>query len=211
MPIADLNLTEILLVWAATGILLIMLWLGSCAAIYGVIRLKPQARLAADFSRKVSKKKQLRSGRHAKLSFLFVAGLLTLDNGIQASTLYRISHFLANRRMRVPAELVHAFAKFATSIDISPYADVGGGLYLNHGLGVVIGKFTSIGDDVTVSQGVTTGSGRPQIGDGAELWAGAKVIGDVSIGDSAVVGANAVVLEDVPAGALAVGVPARVR
>lgn len=162
-----------------------------------------------DIAYKISKKKQLPSGYRAKWGYFYFLGLLILDNGVQATLLYRISHFFAIHHLGLLAEFFHSLSKFWTHIDISPYAEIGPGLSFYHGLGTVIGKFTRVGSRVTLCQGVTTGSGRPQIGDDVILWAGSKIIGNIIIGDRAEIGANAVVLDDVPSDCVVAGIPAK--
>ena len=160
-----------------------------------------------DLLRKFEERRTLRSARK-RLSYGYVARLLLGDNCVQAALLYRLARFFARHRLRPAAEALHAFSKLITHLDVSPWAEIGRGVYFYHGLGTVIGKGTRIGQRAKICQQVTTGGG-PTIGDDVTLWSGAKVIGRVSIGDRAEIGANAVVLADVPADTLAVGVPAR--
>jgi serine O-acetyltransferase len=108
-------------------------------------------------------------------------------------------------------------ARFLTGIEIHPGARIGAGLFIDHGMGVVIGETAIVGDDVLLFHGVTLGGvddrlGRrhPRLGDGVVVGAGAKILGPLDIGRGARIGAQAVVLADVPANATAVGIPARV-
>ena len=133
---------------------------------------------------------------------------MLIDNGVQATIFYRLAHYLLRSGYPAGAVLLQSVSKFLTHIDISPHADIGPGLLFYHGLGTVIGKNTKLGSRVTVCQNVTTGGGHPIIGDDVVLWAGARVIGNVTIGDRAEIGANAVVVRDVPPDCIAVGVPA---
>jgi len=110
------------------------------------------------------------------------------------------------------------FARFLTGIEIHPGAKIGRRVFLDHGLGIVIGETTEIGDDCTIYQGVTLGGTslykgvkrHPTLGKGVVVSAGAKVLGGFTVGDGARVGSNAVALKEIPPGATAVGIPARV-
>ncbi len=116
---------------------------------------------------------------------------------------------------------MQAISRFATGVDIHPGARIGPGLFIDHGMGTVIGATAEIGRDVTLLHQVTLGARggarqgscgkrHPTVGDRVVVGAGAKLLGPIRIGSDARIGANAVVLEDVPAGATAVGVPARI-
>jgi serine O-acetyltransferase len=114
------------------------------------------------------------------------------------------------------ARLVSQFNRFITGIEIHPGARIGNGLFIDHGMGVVIGETAEIGDNVTIYHGVTLGgTGKdkgkrhPTIGDNVIIGAGVKVLGPIYVGSGAKIGANAVVLKDVPANATAVGIPAK--
>ena len=109
-------------------------------------------------------------------------------------------------------------SRFITGIEIHPGAKIGRRVFLDHGLGIVIGETTEIGDDCTIYQGVTLGGTslykgvkrHPTLGKGVVVSAGAKVLGGFTVGDGARVGSNAVVLKEIPPGATAVGIPARI-
>jgi serine O-acetyltransferase len=137
--------------------------------------------------------------------------------GLHAVWGYRLAHVLWARSHYLSARILSALVRLVTGVDIHPGAAIGPGLFIDHANGVVIGETAQVGAGVTMFQGVTLGGvgrGRdrrhPQVGDGVILGAGAKVLGAVTLGAGAKVGANAVVLVDVPAGATAVGVPARI-
>ncbi|WP_412178209.1 serine O-acetyltransferase EpsC [Mycolicibacter heraklionensis] len=140
-------------------------------------------------------------------------------SGLHAIWSHRIAHRLwARPALRGVARVLAQATRFATGIEIHPGATIGRRFFIDHGLGVVIGETTEIGDDVMVYHGVTLG-GRslshgkrhPTIGNGVTVGAGAKVLGPITIGDGSAVGANAVVTQDVPADCIATGIPAAVR
>lgn len=137
--------------------------------------------------------------------------------GWHALVAHRAAHTLWHRGHRVTARLVATLARTVTGIDIHPAARLGDGVWIDHGVGVVIGETTEVGDDVTIYQGVTLGGTslhkgkrHPTIGSRVVIGAGAKVLGAVEVGDDSRVGANAVVVRDVPAGSVVVGVPGQV-
>lgn len=129
---------------------------------------------------------------------------------------YRIGNFFYRNRLFFLARLISQLARFITGIEIHPGAKVGKGLFVDHGMGVVIGETAEIGDNVTIYQGVTLGgTGKdfgkrhPTVGDNVIIGAGAKVLGPISIGNNSKIGANSVVLSDVPENATAVGIPSK--
>lgn len=137
--------------------------------------------------------------------------------GVWAVAWHRLAHALCRRGWRLPARWVAGLAQGLCSVDIHPAATIGRRLFIDHGIGVVIGATAIVGDDVTIYQQVTLGgvslsSGKrhPTIGNGVVIGAGARVLGDIHMGDSAKVGANSVVVKPVPAGCTAVGIPARI-
>jgi serine acetyltransferase len=201
-----LTVVDLAIVWLVPIGFFLALWLLGSLVVYLAIRSPLDFDFKHDLIRKFEEKRRLPSGS-PRLSYGLVAGWLAGDNCIQAAFLYRVSRFFVTKGLRPLARVVHAFSKLVTHADISPWSSIGPGLYLYHGMGVVIGKGTTIGERALICQGVTTGKG-PTLGDDVKLWAGAKVIGRVTVGDRSEVGANAVVISDVPADCIAVGVPA---
>jgi serine O-acetyltransferase len=136
--------------------------------------------------------------------------------GFHAILFYRLGHFLWEHGWLLLGRFVSLVGRMVTGIEIHPGARIGRRLFIDHGMGVVIGETTEIGDDVTLYQGVTLGGTslnrgkrHPTLEDGVIIGAGAKVLGAFTVGKGARVGANAVVLAAVPAGATMVGIPAR--
>ncbi|HUB96091.1 MAG TPA: serine O-acetyltransferase [Stellaceae bacterium] len=136
--------------------------------------------------------------------------------GFHALLFYRTAHFLWEHGWLVLGRFVSHLGRMATGIEIHPAARIGRRLFIDHGMGVVIGETTEIGDDVTLYQGVTLGGTslhrgkrHPTLEDGVIVGAGAKVLGSFTVGRQARIGANAVVLAAVEAGATMVGIPAR--
>ncbi|QAT18035.1 serine O-acetyltransferase [Candidatus Velamenicoccus archaeovorus] len=143
--------------------------------------------------------------------------VVLLYAGLQALVMHRIAHALY--RMRVPflPRLLSQVSRFFTGVEIHPAAQIGDGLFIDHGMGVVIGETSVVGKNVTLYQGVTLGgTGKekgkrhPNIGDNVVIGTGAKVLGNITVGDNSYIGANAVVLKDVPPNATVVGVPGRI-
>ena len=138
--------------------------------------------------------------------------------GLHAIWAYRLHHGLWTRGHRLAARLLSQAARAITGVEIHPGATIGRRFFIDHGMGVVIGETTEVGDDVMIYHDVTLG-GRslnrtkrhPTIGDGVVIGAGARVLGPVVVGAGAQIGANAVVVRDVLAGAVVVGVPGQVR
>jgi serine O-acetyltransferase len=144
--------------------------------------------------------------------------VITCYPGLHAVWIHRVSHGLWNLGLKWIARLLSMLARFITGIEIHPGAKIGRRVFLDHGLGIVIGETTELGDDCTIYQGVTLGGTslykgvkrHPTLGKGVVISAGAKVLGGFTVGDGARVGSNAVVLKEIPAGATAVGIPARI-
>ncbi|MFT7880027.1 MAG: serine O-acetyltransferase [Sulfurimonas sp.] len=137
--------------------------------------------------------------------------------GLWSLFFHRISHWFYNKGLRFLPRFISAIGQFLTTVDIHPAAQVGRRVFIDHGVGVVIGETAIIGDDVVIYQQVTLGGvslnqgkRHPTIGNNVVIGAGAKVLGNITIGDEAKIGANSVVIKNVPARATAVGIPARV-
>ena len=146
-----------------------------------------------------------------------VAEVIILYPGFHVLVTHRIAHFLYNHKCFFLARFVSQLARHLTGIEIHPGAKIGKCLFIDHGMGVVIGETTVIGDNCTLYQGVTLGgTGKdqgkrhPTLGNDVLVGAGAKVLGPFRVGDNARVAAGAVVLDAVPDNATAVGVPARI-
>ena len=143
--------------------------------------------------------------------------VLLLYPGVHALLAYRLAHKLHKSEHYFAARAVSQTARFVTGIEIHPAAKIGKGLMIDHGMGVVIGETTEIGDNCTIYQGVTlggtgkdVGKRHPTIGNNVLVGAGAKVLGPLTIGDNTKIAANAVVLEDIGNNSTAVGIPAKV-
>ncbi len=143
---------------------------------------------------------------------------IMLYAGVHALLLHRLAHGLYRMEFFWVARLVGQISRMLTGIEIHPGAKIGKHLFIDHGMGVVIGETAEVGDDVTIYQGVTLGgvdpvnsSGKrhPTIGDGVIIGAGAQVIGGFSVGARARIGSNAVVTKAVAEGATMVGIPAK--
>ncbi len=143
--------------------------------------------------------------------------VLLTYSGFHAITLYRLAHFLHVHRYFMLARIVSQLTKFFTGIEIHPGAQIGEGVFIDHGAGVVIGETSVIGNNVLIYQGVTLGgTGKdkgkrhPTVCDGVMISAGAKILGPFTVGEHAKIGAGSIVLKEVPANATVVGVPGRV-
>ena len=143
--------------------------------------------------------------------------IVLLYSGLHAILAYRVAHKLYLGGHSFSARAISQAARFFTGIEIHPGATIGKGLVIDHGMGVVIGETTEIGDNCTLYQGVTlggtgkdVGKRHPTIGNNVLVGAGAKVLGPIVIEDNSKVAANAVVLKDISENSTAVGIPARV-
>ena len=137
--------------------------------------------------------------------------------GLHAIALHRIHHCMHKSGLKFFARWGSQCARFLTGIEIHPGAVIGRRFFIDHGMGVVIGETTIIGDDVTLYQGVTlggtgkeTGKRHPTLGNGVVVGVGASVLGAITLGDNSKVGGGAVAVKDVPAGATVVGIPAKI-
>ena len=137
--------------------------------------------------------------------------------GVHALAFHRIAHAVWRRGWVISARFLSHVARFLTGIEIHPAAKIGPGLFIDHGMGVVIGETAEIGENVTLLQGVTLGGTslkrekrHPTLGNNVVVGAGAKIIGAFKIGDGSRIGAGSVVVREVPANSVVVGVPGRV-
>lgn len=137
--------------------------------------------------------------------------------GFWAVFFHRIAHALYKIKLLFLARLVSQLSRFLTGIEIHPGAKIGKGLFIDHGMGVVIGETCEIGDNVTIYQGVTlggtgkdTGKRHPTIGNHVLIGSGAKILGPFKVGDNSRIGAGSVVLREIPENCTVVGVPGRI-
>ncbi|MDO5849082.1 MAG: serine O-acetyltransferase [Methanobrevibacter sp.] len=137
--------------------------------------------------------------------------------GFYALIFHRVSHYLWNHGFKLWARINSNWGRFLTGIEIHPGATIGKRVFIDHGMGIVIGETAEVGDDVLIYQGVilggtTTNKGKrhPTIGKGVIIGAGAKVMGNITVGDYSKIGTGAVVLKDVPPNCTCVGVPGRI-
>ena len=144
--------------------------------------------------------------------------------GFQALLFYRLAHGAWRRDWRLLGRVLSHLGRFFTGIEIHPGATIGRRLFIDHGLGLVVGETAEIGDDVTLYQGITLGGTAPSVDSAAQvnkkrhptvrdrviIGSGAQILGPITVGEGARVGANAVVVSDVPAGVTVAGIPAKV-
>ncbi len=145
-----------------------------------------------------------------------VLEVMLLYPGFHAIVFHRAAHWFYRKKLFFIARLISQVSRFITGIEIHPGAKIGKGLFIDHGMGVVIGETAEVGDNCTIYHGVTlggtgkeTGKRHPTVGNNVLIGAGAKILGPVKIGDNSRVGANAVVLSDVEEETTVVGVPGR--
>ena len=143
--------------------------------------------------------------------------------GVKAVLFHQIAHFFSVAKFDLIARVISQFSRFLTGIEIHPAAKIGKNFFIDHGMGVVIGETSEIGDNVTIYHMVTLGGISPSINsdnqrqvkrhptlkDNVVIGSGAQVLGPLTVGENAKVGANAVVTKDVPANAVMVGIPAK--
>ncbi|MDP2921925.1 MAG: serine O-acetyltransferase [Candidatus Omnitrophota bacterium] len=137
--------------------------------------------------------------------------------GVHAIWFHRIAHFFYNRKMRLAARMISHFARFVTGVEIHPGASIGRRVFIDHGMGVVIGETSEIGDDSLIYKGVVLGGTslekgkrHPTLGKNVVVGSNACVLGPIKIGDGAKIGSGSVVIKDVPSGATVVGVPGKI-
>ena len=143
--------------------------------------------------------------------------VLTCYPGLHALYIHKLGHWFWARGLRWLGRATSHLGRLLTGIEIHPGATIGRRVFIDHGMGVVIGETAEVGDDVTLYHGVTLGGTswnkgkrHPTLGKGVVIGAGAKILGPIHVGDGAKIGSNAVVVKDVPAGATVVGVPGRI-
>ncbi|MEG0291889.1 MAG: serine O-acetyltransferase [Anaerovoracaceae bacterium] len=134
--------------------------------------------------------------------------------GVWAIMFHRPAHFLYKHHLKLIARIISQIIRWFTGVEIHPGATIGRRCFIDHGMGIIIGETTEIGDDVTIYQGVTlggtgkdVGKRHPTLGDRVMVSSGAKVLGPINIGDDVKIGAGSVVLKDVPNGCTVVGIP----
>ncbi len=137
--------------------------------------------------------------------------------GVHALAFHRLAHAMWRRGWTIPARFLSHVSRFVTGIEIHPAAKLGPGLFIDHGMGVVIGETAEVGENVTLLQGVTLGGTslkrekrHPTLGNNVVVGAGAKIIGAFTIGAGSRIGAGSVVVREVPTNSVVVGVPGRV-
>ena len=142
---------------------------------------------------------------------------VTCYPGLHAVIIHRLNHFLYGKRLFIVARILSNIVRFLTGVEIHPGAKLGSGVFIDHGMGVVIGETAEVGNNVTIYQGVTlggtgkeTGKRHPTIKDNVVVSSGAKVLGPFTVGENSKIGAGAVVLKEVPPNCTVVGVPGRI-
>ena len=143
--------------------------------------------------------------------------ILTCYPGLHAVFFHKISNFFWKFNLKLIGRIISNISRFLTGIEIHPAVKIGKNFFIDHGMGIVIGETTVIGNNVSIYQGVTLGGTKwekkkrhPNISDNVVIGAGAKVLGPISVGKNSKIGANSVVTKNVPANTVVVGIPARV-
>ena len=143
---------------------------------------------------------------------------IILYPGFHAIFFHRIAHFLYCKKLYFLARLISQIARFFTGIEIHPGAKIGRRLFIDHGMGIVIGETATVGDDCTIYHNSTLGgTGKhkqkrhPDLGNNVMVGSGSKVLGPIKIGNNVKIGANAVVLKDMPSNCTVVGIPAQIK
>jgi len=162
-------------------------------------------------------KEQISTAKERDPAAVNTAEVFFTYSGVHSIINHRVAHWLFEKRVPFFPRLISQTSKFFTGIEIHPGAKIGKKVFIDHGMGVVIGETSVIGDNVTIYQGVTlggTGKERgkrhPTIGNNVVISAGAKVLGSITIGDDVIIGAGAVVIKSVPEDCTVVGVPGRI-
>ncbi|MGD9014597.1 MAG: serine O-acetyltransferase, partial [Candidatus Omnitrophota bacterium] len=160
---------------------------------------------------------EIKAARDRDPAAYSILEVMLLYHGLCVILHHRIAHFFYAIKFEMLARAISQVSRFFTGIEIHPGARIGRGLFIDHGMGVVVGETSIIGDNVTLYQGVTLGgTGKqktkrhPTLGNNVVVGTGAKVLGNITIGDNSYIGANAVVIKDVPPNSTIVGVPGRV-
>ena len=150
-------------------------------------------------------------------NFLNYFEILTTYPGVHALLIHRLAHFLWSIKLKLIARIFSHLARIFTGIEIHPGAQIGRRFFIDHGMGVVIGETSIIGDDCTLYHGVTLGGTswkkgkrHPTLKNNVVIGAGAKVLGPITLGNNSKVGSNAVVVTDIPNDSTAVGIPAKI-
>ena len=143
--------------------------------------------------------------------------IITCYPGLHSILFYKISNFFWRLNLKLIARIMSNISRFLTGIEIHPAVKIGKNLFIDHGMGVVIGETSIIGDNVTIYQGVTLGGTKrikkkrhPTISDNVIIGAGAKVLGPIKVGKNSKIGANSVVTKNVPSNTTVVGIPGRI-
>lgn len=157
--------------------------------------------------------KNIQSKDPAATNILYV---ILLYQGFHVLIFHRIGHFFYKHKLYFLARMISQISRFLTGIEIHPGAKIGRRLFIDHGMGIVIGETATIGNDCTIYHGVTLGgTGKdkkkrhPDIGDNVIIGCGAKVLGPIKIGNNVKIGANAVVLKEIEKDTTVVGIPAK--